>query len=336
MAERTVTIGEVEICFETLGDPSGRPLLLIMGLGGPLIWWDDQFCRLLVDRGFHVIRYDNRDCGRSQRMTGRANVLRAYLRAGARAPYSLDDMADDAAGLLDDLGIAQAHVTGVSMGGMIAQSLAIRHPDRVASLVSISSTTGARRVGWTDPRLLRLLFAQTVRTREEYLALAELTFRRIGSPSYPFSAERLAARASATYERGLNRAGTLRQIAALLSARDRSPELRRLKIPALVIHGTVDPLVHVSGGRATARAIPGAELMLVPGMGHDLPPELWPLFVEGIERTADRAASASATSPSTTSPSVRSPTASSPSARSPSAISRHQSASEQPPRLKVT
>jgi pimeloyl-ACP methyl ester carboxylesterase len=286
MAESTVAVGEVELCYETLGDPAGRPLLLIMGLGGPMIWWDDQFCRLLVDRGFHVIRYDNRDCGRSQRMSGRARVVRAYLRAGARAPYSLDDMADDAAGLLDHLGIAAAHVTGVSMGGMIAQTLAIRHPDRVASLVSISSTTGGRRVGWTDPRLLGLLFGQRVASREEYIALAGRTFSRIGSPAYPFSEERLRTRAVDTFDRGLNRAGTLRQMVALLSARDRTPALRRLRIPALVIHGTADPLVHVSGGRATARAIPGAELVLIPGMGHDLPPELWPLFVDGIERTA--------------------------------------------------
>jgi pimeloyl-ACP methyl ester carboxylesterase len=289
MTESTVTVGGVEICYETLGDPAGRPLLLIMGLGGPLIWWDDRLCQMLVDRGFFVIRYDNRDCGRSQRMTGRASVVGAYLRAGARAPYSLHDMADDAAGLLDHLGIPAAHVAGVSMGGMIAQTLAIRHPDRVSCLVSISSTTGGRRVGWADPRLLRLLFSQSVRSRDEYLALAELTFRRIGSPGYPFSPERLRTRAGETWDRGLNRAGTLRQMAALLSARDRSPELRKLRVPAAVIHGTADPLVHVSGGRATARAIPGAELVLVPCMGHDLPPELWPLFVDVIERTAARA-----------------------------------------------
>jgi len=289
MAECTATIGEVEICYDTIGDPAGRPLLLIMGLGGPLIWWDEEFCRLLVDRGFYVIRYDNRDCGRSQRMNGRANVVRAYLRAGARAPYSLDDMADDAAGLLDHLGIQAAHVTGVSMGGMIAQTLAMRHPDRVLSLVSISSTTGGRRVGWTDPRLLRLLFGQSVGSRDEYVALAVRTFRRIGSPGYPFLEERLHSRAGDTFDRGLNPAGTLRHLAALLSARDRAPALRRLRVPALVIHGTADPLVHVSGGRATARAIPEAELVLIPGMGHDLPLELWPMFAEGIEHTADRA-----------------------------------------------
>jgi pimeloyl-ACP methyl ester carboxylesterase len=289
MAECLVTVGGVDICYETLGDPAGNPLLLIMGLGGPLIWWDDDFCQLLVDRGYYVIRYDNRDCGRSQQMSGRANVVATYLRTGAPPPYALDDMADDAAGLLDHLGISAAHVTGVSMGGMIAQTLAIRHPDRVRSLVSISSTTGGRRVGWTDPRLLRLLFAPSVRTRDEYIALAGRTFRRIGSPGYPFAEERLNRRAADTFDRGVNRAGTLRQIVALLSARDRTPALRRLRIPALVIHGTADPLVHVSGGKATARAIPGGELMLVPGMGHDMPPELWPLFVEGIERTAARA-----------------------------------------------
>jgi len=289
VAECTVSIGGVEICYETIGDPAGRPLLLIMGLGGPLIWWDDDFCRLLVDRGFYVIRYDNRDCGRSQRMTGRASIVRAYLRAGAPPPYSLDDLADDAAGLLDHLGISAAHVTGISMGGMIAQTLAIRHPDRVLSLVSIMSTTGGRRVGWADPRLLQLMVVQSPRDRDDYIALAARTFRRIGSPGYPFTEERLRRRAADTFDRGVNRAGTLRQMASLLSARDRTPALRRLRVPALVIHGIADPLVHVSGGRATARAIPGAELMLVPGMGHDLHPDLWPLVVEGIERTSDRA-----------------------------------------------
>src|SRR4051812_42197766 len=163
MGELTARVNGVTICYETLGDPADRPLLLVMGLGGPLIWWDDQLCRMLVDRGFFVVRYDNRDSGRSESMTGRASLVGSFL--GARQPYSLADMAADAAGLLDHLGIAAAHVTGVSMGGMIAQTLAIRHPTRVRSLVSVMSTTGRRLVGWPDPRVLRLLMAPGVRNR---------------------------------------------------------------------------------------------------------------------------------------------------------------------------
>jgi pimeloyl-ACP methyl ester carboxylesterase len=287
MGEQTTRVNGVRICYETLGDPADRPLLLVMGLGGPLIWWDDQLCRMLVDRGFFVVRYDNRDSGRSEAMTGRASLVGSLL--GARQPYSLADMADDAAGLLDHLGIAAAHVTGVSMGGMIAQTLAIRHPKRVRSLVSVMSTTGRRLVGWPDPRVLRLLMAPGVRDRADYVELALLSFRRIGSPGFPFDEPRMRVRSGDTWDRGLNRAGTLRQLAAIMSSPDRTAGLRGLRVPALVVHGRADPLVHVSGGRATARAVPGAELVLVPGMGHDLPREVWPLLVDGIDRTARRA-----------------------------------------------
>jgi len=287
MGEQTARVNGVRICYETLGDPADRPLLLVMGLGGPLIWWDDQLCRMLVDRGFFVVRYDNRDSGRSEAMTGRASLVGSFL--GARQPYSLADMADDAAGLLDHLGITAAHVTGVSMGGMIAQTLAIRHPKRVRSLVSVMSTTGRRLVGWPDPRVLRMLMAPGARDRADYVELALLSFRRIGSPGFPFDEPRMGVRSGDTWDRGLNRAGTLRQLAAITSSPDRTAGLRGLRVPALVVHGRADPLVHVSGGRATARAIPGAELVLVPGMGHDLPREVWPLLVDGIDRTARRA-----------------------------------------------
>jgi pimeloyl-ACP methyl ester carboxylesterase len=287
MGEQSARVNGVRICYETLGDPADRPLLLVMGLGGPLIWWDDQLCRMLVDRGFFVVRYDNRDSGRSEAMTGRASLVGSFL--GARQPYSLADMADDAAGLLDHLGITAAHVTGVSMGGMIAQTLAIRRPKRVRSLVSVMSTTGRRLVGWPDPRVLRLLMAPGVRDRADYVELALLSFRRIGSPGFPFDEPRMRVRSGDTWDRGLNRAGTLRQLAAITSSPDRTAGLRGLRVPALVVHGRADPLVHVSGGRATARAIPGAELVLVPGMGHDLPREVWPMLVDGIDRTARRA-----------------------------------------------
>jgi pimeloyl-ACP methyl ester carboxylesterase len=287
MSEQTVDIDGVQICYETIGERGGRPLLMIMGLGGPMIWWDDELCRLLADRGFFVVRFDNRDCGRSQKMTGRASLARSFLRFPP--PYSLKDMAGDAAGLLDHLGIESAHVTGASLGGMIAQTLAIRHPARVRSLVSIMSTTGSRRVGWPDPRVVPALLGKSAVDRDSYVRIVTDTFKRIGSPGFPFDEARMRDRAVRTFDRGVNRAGTLRQLVAITSAADRTAHLRRLRVPALVVHGKADPLVNVSGGVATARAIPGAELILVPGMGHDLPRAVWPTLVDGIERTADRA-----------------------------------------------
>ncbi|MET0235801.1 MAG: alpha/beta fold hydrolase [Kibdelosporangium sp.] len=287
MGEQTAVINGIEIWYETIGDPRGRPLLLIMGLGGPMIWWDDELCELMAARGFYVIRFDNRDCGRSQSMTGRASLVGSFLRQPP--PYSLDDMADDAAGLLDHLGLDSAHVTGVSLGGMIAQTLAIRHPQRVRSLVSVMSTTGGKLVGWPSPRVLPLVLGKSPAGREAYVDTVLATFKVLGSPGFPGDEDRMRTRAIRTFERGINRAGTLRQLVAITSAADRSAKLRRLRVPTLVMHGKSDPLVHVSGGRATARAIPGAELMLVPGMGHDLPRGVWPALVDGIDRTANRA-----------------------------------------------
>jgi len=288
MAEEIANINGVEICYETTGDPADRPLLLIMGLGAPMTWWDDEFCELLAGRGFFVIRFDNRDCGRSSKMSGRVNFARCYLGLD-RAPYSLVDMAGDAAGLLDHLGVEAAHVYGVSMGGMIAQTLAIEHPDRVLSLVSMMSTTGNRLFGVPRPRALRNLFVRPPQTPEEYVALANRVSRVIGSPAYPPDPERARDRALSTWERGLNPSGATRQMAAIITAPDRTQALGRLGIPVTVVHGTADPLVRTVGGRATARAVPGAELVLIPGMAHDLPRPLWPHFADIVERTAARA-----------------------------------------------
>ncbi len=288
MTESVVKVNGIELCHETFGDPGERPLLLIMGLGAPMIWWDEEFCETLASQGFYVIRFDNRDAGRSSRMTGEANLALAYtLRT---SPYSLADMADDAAGLLDALGIPAAHVAGASMGGMIAQTLAIRHPERVLSLTSIMSTTGNRLVGRPSGKAMSMLLTAAPRTREEYIELLVRTFRLIGSPGYPFDEARMRSRAERTFERGVHPGGTQRQLAAIMSARDRAPKLRRVRVPALVVHGAQDPLVNVSGGRATARAIPGADLDVVPGMGHDLPREIWPRVIGGMVRIADRAA----------------------------------------------
>jgi pimeloyl-ACP methyl ester carboxylesterase len=287
MAEHVVAVNGVELCHETFGDEGGRPLLLVMGLGAPMIWWDEEFCEALAARGFRVIRFDNRDSGRSSRLHGRVNLARAYVLRSA--PYSLADMAADAAGLLDALGVPAAHVAGASMGGMIAQTLAFRYPSRVLSLTSIMSSTGGRLVGRPSPRAMAMLLTPPPRDRAHYVELLVRTFRLIGSPGYPFDEERMRDRAERTYDRGVHPDGTVRQLAAVMAECDRSARLRRVRVPALVVHGARDPLVHVSGGRATARALPGADLDIVPGMGHDLPRAVWPRVVAGITRIADRA-----------------------------------------------
>jgi pimeloyl-ACP methyl ester carboxylesterase len=214
-------------------------LLLVMGLGGPLIWWDDEFCRQLTSRGFWVIRYDNRDCGRSSRIEGapRPRPLWSLLGDTRSAAYTLDDMAADAAGLLDHLGVATAHVMGVSMGGMIVQTLAIEHPERVRSLVSIMSTTGRRTVGWASPSVARLLLRMPPRDRIEYVERTVRMLRRISSPGFPFDAERMRRRAEATFDRGLNPVGTARQMVAIAASGDRTEALGRVRAPALVVHG---------------------------------------------------------------------------------------------------
>ncbi len=282
----------VELCYQTFGDPAADPLLLVMGLGGPMTWWDPELCRQLAGAGFYVVRYDNRDTGRSSRGHGRVTrraLVRGYLGRGGRPPYTLDDLAADGFGLLDHLGLSSAHVVGVSMGGMVVQTMAVLHPERVRSLTSIMSTTGRRTVGWQDPRLLPLLLARRQPTRDAYVATSTRTWRVIGSPAYPETLEEVLARAGETYDRGVTPEGVARQMLAIVNQPDRSGRLRDLRMPTLVVHGTSDKMVHVSGGRATSRAIPGSELMLVPGMGHDLPRELFGSFVEAIRRTADRA-----------------------------------------------
>lgn len=289
MAECIAEINGIQLCYETLGDPSAPPMLLIMGLGGPMLWWDDEFCEALVERGFWVIRFDNRDAGRSHSMPGTGRLVRSALRRDREQPYTLADMAEDAAGLLDHLGVTSAHVVGVSMGGMIAQLLTVRHPYRVRSLTSLSSTTGSRRVGWIAPRILIRMFTPWPPGEEAYVERSTDGYRRIGTARYfATNAERQRDRARRTYRRGLNPAGTMRQLAAIVATPDRTRELAGIRVPTIVIHGTADPLIHRSGGKATARAIPGAELVLVPGMGHDMPMELWPVLLDGIERTAAR------------------------------------------------
>ncbi|PVG81630.1 alpha/beta hydrolase [Nocardioides gansuensis] len=282
----------VELCYQTFGRPDADPLLLVMGLGGPMTWWDPDLCTRLARAGFFVIRYDNRDTGRSTRIparVGRPQIVRAFSTGRGPAPYSLGDMADDAIGLLDHLGIEAAHVAGVSMGGMIAQTMAIEHPDRVLSLASVMSTTGGRTVGWQSPRLFPALLAPAGTTLDAYVKSSALVWRLIGSPGYPGSPEERRARAEETWERGFSASGVLRQILAVLTQTNRRARLAEVKVPTVVIHGLADRMVHVSGGRATAAAIADAELLLLEGMGHDLPAGLFDTFTEAIRRNADRA-----------------------------------------------
>ncbi|MGZ5400519.1 MAG: alpha/beta fold hydrolase, partial [Nocardioides sp.] len=219
--------GGVELCYQTFGDPDGEPVLLVMGLGGPMTWWDPDFCRLLAERGHYVIRYDNRDTGRSTRIRERVRrqaLVRAFAGRGGRPPYTLGDMADDGFGLLDHLGLAAAHVVGISMGGMIAQRMAIAHPERVRSLTSIMSTTGKRTVGWQHPRLLPVLVAPRGVGRDAYAEGSARMWALIGSPAFPQAHGEVIARAHETFDRGVSASGVMRQMLAILHEGDRGPQ----------------------------------------------------------------------------------------------------------------
>jgi pimeloyl-ACP methyl ester carboxylesterase len=282
--EQFARVGELDLCYETFGDPGAPPMLLVMGLGGQMVLWDDRFCEMLAERGFYVVRFDNRDVGRSTilRKLGIPSRTQLFVRDRRAAKYSLEDMAGDAAGLMRELDFASAHVVGVSMGGMIAQTLAIQHPRRVRSLVSIMSSTGNRRVGQAHPRLWPRMLRRVRRDREGYIRDFIETYQTIGSTRYPPDPERMRRRAERCFERGLHPSGAVRQLAAIITAYDRTPYLEELDVPTTVIHGSADPLVRPSGGRATAEAIPGARLLMLDGMGHDLPPQLWPQIIDAI------------------------------------------------------
>jgi pimeloyl-ACP methyl ester carboxylesterase len=286
--EQFARVGQVKLCYETFGERTAEPLLLVMGLASQMVMWDDEFCEQLTERGFFVIRFDNRDVGRSTILREARVPARWQLavRDKRAAPYSLDDMAADAIGLLDELEIESAHVVGASMGGMIAQVLALNHTARVRSLVSIMSTTGNTRVGRPAPRLIPLLLRRRARDRDTYIAEFAVTFRAIGSQTYPPTDEWLERMASRCFERGVHPAGAARQLGAITVAPDRTPRLRELAMPTTVIHGDEDRLVNPSGGRATAEAIPGARLAMLDGMGHDMPHQLWPQIVDLIVRNA--------------------------------------------------
>jgi pimeloyl-ACP methyl ester carboxylesterase len=273
-----VTANGIDIAYESFGSPDGRPLLLVMGLGAQLIQWDEELCRLLAEQGHHVVRFDNRDAGLSTHFHDAGVPAR-----GEPAPYLLDDMADDAAGLMDALGWSAAHVVGASMGGMIAQTLAIRHPERVLSLTSIMSTPGPGVAPPTEAAMGALL-SRPPSDRDAVMDQAVVTWTVIGSPGYELDRELIRVRAGLAYDRCFDPAGTGRQLAAINASGDRTEALATVRVPALVLHGEEDPLIPVVGGRATAAAIPGARLVTYPGMGHDLPRALWPDIVAEITK----------------------------------------------------
>ena len=291
MPETTCRVGEIEIAYETFGDPADPALLLVMGLATQMVAWHEDFCAELAGRGFHVIRFDNRDVGRSTAMRHLPvpTLRQLALRSRQAASYTLSDMAGDAVGLLDELGIERAHVVGASMGGMIAQTIAIEHPDRVLSLASIMSNTGARRSGQPQLATYRVLLGRPPQERSAFIDHVLKVYKVIGSPGFDRGEEDLRRIAALSYDRGRNPAGSGRQLAAIIASGNRTGRLSSVTAPTVVIHGTADRLVNPSGGRATARAIPGARLVEIEGMGHDLPRGAWPRMIEAIAGNAARA-----------------------------------------------
>jgi pimeloyl-ACP methyl ester carboxylesterase len=278
----------ITIEYDTFGDRAGRPLLLIMGLGGQMIHWDEAFCRDLAGRGHFVIRFDNRDVGLSthfdQAGVPRFQEVMAAAARGERieVPYSLDDMADDAFGLLDGLGLPRAHVCGASMGGMIAQAMAIRHPARLLSLISIMSRTGDPAVAVPAPEVMAALSTPAPVEREAFIEHTVKMQRIVGSPGFPLNEQDARERAARAFDRAFDPAGVARQMAAVMAQSNRKPALASLRVPTLVIHGSSDPLVPVEAGYDTAQAVPGAEMLVIEGMGHEMPKGAWPRIVEAI------------------------------------------------------
>lgn len=288
VAVQTAAVNGIDIAYESFGDPRDPAMVLVMGLGTQMIAWPDELCHDLAGRGYHVVRFDNRDVGLSTHMSDVAPPkLSEVLLRRSPPPYTIEDMADDAVGLMDALGLQTAHVVGASMGGFIAQTVAIRHRPRVRTLTLIMTSTGARTVGNPKPALFtRLTQRRTAGDRESATSMALETFRIIGSRGYAFDEQYLSGIAGRSYDRAHDPQGYMRQLSAIMSQHDRTDELRRLRIPSLVMHGLDDPLVAVSGGLALARALRHARFVGFEGMGHDLPRELWPEFADHISRLA--------------------------------------------------
>src|SRR3989339_562329 len=272
-----VTANGIQIEYETFGNPSDRPLLLVIGLGGQLIWWDENLCQDLVSRGHYVIRYDNRDTGLSTKFdqAGKPDVMGTLgkILSGDKSgvPYTIEEMADDGAGLLDAIGIPSAHICGMSMGGMIAQTIALRHPSRVLSLTSIYSQTGNPKLPQPKQEVLTAMFTPIPTERADYIEYMFGFHKMVAGRAYPVDEEWIRRKMAASYDRCFCPHGVGRQGIAIMAQSNRTAALADIKAPALVIHGTDDPLVPVEGGKETSAAIPGSRLMLIEGMGHDIP-----------------------------------------------------------------
>ena len=289
-----VSANGITLEYDSFGSAKDRPLLLVMGLGAQMIHWDEAFCEGLAQRGHHVIRFDNRDAGLSTRFDDAPvpdmGALVTQLMTGQKpdVPYTLDDMAHDAFGLLDALDVERAHIAGASMGGMIVQAMALAHPERVRTLTSIMSSTGNPALPPASPEAMGALTSAVPVDLDGYLARSVEVARVIGSPGFPFDEARTRERARLAFERGVYPQGTARQMAAIVAHGNRRPRLEQLEIPALVIHGSADPLVPVHGGRDTLESLRGAEWLEIEGMGHDLPPGTWEPITAAISRLTER------------------------------------------------
>lgn len=278
----------VELCYDIFGDANAEPMVLIMGLGAQMIFWRDQFCKDLAARGFRIIRFDNRDIGLSTKMSGGKPLtamdflkLRIF-KIAPQSSYKLWDMANDVMGLLDVLGIKKAHIVGLSMGGAIAQEIAMNHPDRVLSLTSIMATSGNPKLPNPTKEALAMLVAPAPKTKDEYIERFASNWKILRGASFPQDEAKDRDIAEETYARGLNPAGVGRQLRAIMASGDRTSRLRDVKARTLVIHGVIDPLVPVAHGKQVAATIPGAKLLLIEGMGHALPMPMWPIIINAI------------------------------------------------------
>jgi pimeloyl-ACP methyl ester carboxylesterase len=286
--ERTIEANNISITYDTFGNPDNPALLLISGLGMQMIGWDENFCKGIAAKGFWVIRFDNRDVGRSTKFddAGVPDLMelmqQVMLGEQPEVRYSLLDMAKDAIGLLDALRIEAAHLVGASMGGRIVQMIAIHFPDRVKTLTSIMSTTGNPELPQPDPEVFGILFTKPPDSREEYIKYSVKIWNLLNGSFYPLDDELIRARAARAFDRSYYPWGTGRQLAAIMTAGSRNEDLKKLDIPSLIIHGDIDPLVPVEGGKETAAMIPNSKLLIIEGMGHNIPPQVAPQIIEAI------------------------------------------------------